>query len=359
MSVSYQTNVLSAFGNLAIPDTANYFLSNTFDTSTRYTPYMELIFQINEGDTAYAIYNTFLKYVSDNLAIVETNDASQLIIPSTSKEYYSVIYINDKRFYVVDSQMYYGYIDTTFGPSNLFFQYVNNKNAICKVPNGNGVTPSSSGVYAPAAVTRNTVFWYYPGSAVYLLIDFNNYFNTSYGFTIYVMESFCRQVSPITTEQLPLLAELLENPAVVGTDSVLPSNFVYSYLILPKTIYLNVVSVGTGYTIQDGCNCVYSYLDPSYSNIIYEQYTTKKESFKANSTTECKTTFKNDTTVQSSTATASSTATGNTVVDTFQSSADSSINTAQETSLNILLGLVPDTNGTIESICTTTTKGII
>ena len=63
-SVSYQDMILSSLGNKIVPSGANLFVTNQNTSSTRYSPYMELIFQINENDTSYAIYNTFLKYIS-------------------------------------------------------------------------------------------------------------------------------------------------------------------------------------------------------------------------------------------------------------------------------------------------------
>lgn len=361
MSVSYQTIVLTALGNLEIPDGVNFYFTNRFNTSTRNSPYMELIFQINEGDTEYAIYNTFLKYTSNNLSIVETNDADQIIIPPTSKDYYRLEYMNDKRFYTCDSQMYYGFTESSFGPPNLYFSYKNCLNAILQVPNGNGVYPSSGGAYTVSNVSRYAIFWYYPATTVYLLIDFNNSMNTSYGFSIFVMQSFCKQIYPVTEEGLNTLNEVLINPDIVGSDNVLPTNWIYSYSILNKDFYLNAVSIGTAYQTQDGLSNTYTYVDPSYCNQIYEQYTTKQDLVFVNSksTTLCKTTFKNDTQLVTASATATATATGNTITDSFQSSADNSVNVAQETSLNVLLSIVPDTNGQVESICTTTTTGVI
>jgi hypothetical protein len=133
---------------------------------------MELIFQIDETDTSYTIYNTFLKYTSEDYAYVETHDASQLIIPVTSQYYYKLIYTNDKRYYTCDQQIYYGYTSNATGPDTLYFYYKNNKKAICKLPNGNTVTPGSGGAYTVSEVSRNSVFTYYSGTTVYLLIDF-------------------------------------------------------------------------------------------------------------------------------------------------------------------------------------------
>jgi hypothetical protein len=271
-AVSYETMILSSLGNQIVPSTANLFLTNQSTSSTRFSPYMELIFQIEETDTSYAIYNTFLKYVSEDVAYVETHDASQLIIPPKSDYYYALIYVNDKRYYTCDQQIYYGYTSSTTGPDTLYFKYKNNQKAICKLPNGNAVTPSSGGAYTVSDVNRNSIFTYYSGTTVYLLIDFNNSLNTTYGFTIFIMQSYTTQIYPVTSNNLTELAPVLENQEIVGSGNTIPSNFVYSYLILPKNITLQAVSVETAYLIQDGLNNSYVYLDPSFSNTIYSQY---------------------------------------------------------------------------------------
>jgi len=362
MSVSYETIFLTAIGDLGIPDGVNFFFTNSLSTSSRNSPYMELIFQLNEGDTEYAIYNSFLKYTSQDDDFIETNDADQLIIPPTSKDYYRLIYKNDKRFYTCDTQMYYGFTDTSIGPPTLYFSYKNCPNAILKIPNGNGVLPSTGGAYTVSNVSRNAIFWYYPSTTVYLLIDFNNSLNTIYGFTIFVMQSYCKQIYPVTIEKLSTLNEVLIDPLIVGSDGVLPKNWIYSYLILNKQFYLNAVSIGTAYQTQDGVSNTYTYVDPNYCNTIYEQVTTKQDLIfiNAKSTTLCKTTFKNNTQSVTASASATATSTGTTLTDSFQSSADSSINIAQETSLNTLLTYITEPeNGKVESVCTTTTSANI
>lgn len=271
-SVSYQEMVLSSTGNKVVKSGANLYVTNQVTSSTRYSPYMELIFQINEGDTQYAIYNTFLKYTSDDLAYAETNDSSQLIIPPRTDQYYSVYYINDKRYYTCDQQIYYGFTSTTTGPSTLYFRYKNNPKGVLKIPNGNAVTPSSGGAYTVNQVTRNTVFSYYPGTTIYLLIDFGNSMKTKYGFTIFVMQSYTTQVYPVDQNSLTVLGSILADEKIVGKGHTIPSTFIYSYLVLPKNITLQVVSVGTAYLTQDGLNNSYTYLDPTYSNQVYEQY---------------------------------------------------------------------------------------
>jgi hypothetical protein len=173
------------------------------------------------------------------------------------------------------------------------------------------------------------------------------------------MQSYCKQVFPVTLEQLNTLDSILINPEIVGPENVLPNNWIYSYLILNKETYLNAVSIGTAYQTQDGLNNTYTFLDPEYSNQIYDQYLTSQDLIKidAKSTTLCKTIFKNNTETLTASASATASATGNNIIDAFQSSADNSMNTAQQTSLNILLNAVPDTSGKFESICTTTTTG--
>jgi hypothetical protein len=271
-SVSYQKMVLSSLGNKIVPSDANLFITNQSTSSTRFSPYMELIFQISESDTDYAIYNTFLKYTSEDLAYVETNNADQLIIPPKSTEYYKLIYTNDKRYYTCDQQIYYGFTNDAIGPDTLYFTYKNNFKAICKVPNGNAVTPSSGGPYTVSNVSRNSIFTYYSGTTVYLLIDFNNSLNTNYGFSIFIMQSYTRQVYPVSSSNLTELANVLEDEKIVGSGNTIPSNFVYSYSILAKNLTLQAVSVGTAYLLQDGLNNSYVFLDPTYSDVIYEQY---------------------------------------------------------------------------------------
>ena len=271
-AVSYGEMVLTSNGNKIIKNGANIFVTNQNGTSTRYAPYMELIIQINEGDTQYAIYNSFLKYTSDDVTYVETNDASQLIIPPKTSQYYRLYDINDKRYYTCDQQIYYGFNSTTIGPPTLYFHYKNNQKAILKIPNGNAVTPSNNGVYTINEVNRNTVFSYYSSTTVYILIDFDNTLKTKYGFSIFVMQSYCTQVFAVNPSNLSILGSLLEDEKIVGQGNTLPSNFVYSYLILDKEITLQVVSVGKAYLTQDGLKNSYIFLDPAYSNTIYEQY---------------------------------------------------------------------------------------
>jgi len=271
-SVSYEDMLLLSLGNKTLPSGQNLFVTNQTTSSTRYSPYMELIFQINETDTSYAIYNTFLKYTSEDLAYVETNVADQLVIPIRSDYYYKLVYKNDKRYYTCDQQIYSGFTSTTTGPDTLYFYYKNNKKAICKLPNGNAVTPSTGGVYTTSEVDRNSIFTYYPGTTVYLLIDFNNSLNTTYGFTIYIMQSYARQIYPVSSSNLSELSTVLNDVAIVGEGNTIPHNFVYSYLVLPKTISLQAVSVGKAYLLQDGLNNSYVFLDPLYSNVIYDQY---------------------------------------------------------------------------------------
>ena len=104
------------------------------------------------------------------------------------------------------------------------------------------------------------------------MIDFNNSLNTTYGFTIFIMQSYTTQIYPVTSNNLTELASVLENKEIVGDDNTMPQNFVYSYLVLPKNITLQAVSVGTAYLLQDGLNNSYVFLDPLYSNTIYDQY---------------------------------------------------------------------------------------
>jgi hypothetical protein len=229
--------ILSSLGNKIVPSDANLFVTNQSTSSTRFSPYMELIFQIYETDTSYAIYNTFLKYTSEDVAYVEIHDANQLIIPNKSEYYYKLIYTNDKRYYTCDQQIYYGYTSTTTGPDTLYFYYKNNIKAICKVPNGNAVTPSSGGAYTVSEVSRNSVFTYYSGTTVYLLIDFNNSLNTTYGFTIFIMQSYTTQIYPVTSNNLTELASVLENKEIVGDDNNYTTKFCLFVFSFTKKYY--------------------------------------------------------------------------------------------------------------------------
>jgi hypothetical protein len=267
---SYQTMMTTAMGNLAVPSDINFLFSNPLTVSTRFSPYMEIIVQLASTDTDYSIFNTFLKYTSEDLYPVVTNDADQLVIPLTSPYYYKLIYKNDKRNYICDSQIYYSTVNTD--AISIDFKYKHNSNAICRIPNGNTVAPSTGVAYSVSEVTRNSIFFYYPGTTIYLLIDFSNSRSTTYGFSIFIMQSYTQQIYDVTSNNLNNLSQYLNDTKIVGEGNTIPSSFVYSYMVLNKVTTLTAVSVNTAYLLQDGLKNSYVFLDPEYSNNIYINY---------------------------------------------------------------------------------------
>lgn len=271
-NVTYDQIILTSNGNLPIPPGVDLYITNNDTISTRYSPYMELIFQLNEGDTSYAVYNNFLKYQTSGLEYIETHVSDDLIIPPRTSQYYSVFYKNDKRFYTADQQIYYSFQSNTVGPNELYFTYKNNSKAICKIPNGNSTTPSGAGDYIANTINRNSIFKYYGGSPVFLLVDFSNQMNTNYGFTIWIMQSYSNQIYSVTQSNITLLSSVLKDESIVGSGNTLPDFMTYSYCNIPANSSIQAVSLNIAYLIQDGVGNSYIYLDPTYSDILYNKY---------------------------------------------------------------------------------------
>ena len=331
---SYQTMSLTASGNLSLPSDNTFYLTNSFSNSTRGTPYMEIIVQLSETDTTYAVYNNVLKYLGSNEFFTTTNNADEIDIPEQTNNYYKLIYKNDKRVYTCDNQVYYGNIATQYTPSNLYFNFKNSNYGQLTIPAGNQETPNSdTNAYAINSVDRNSIFYYYSGTTVYTLIDFTNSQNTSYGFTIYIMQSYCNQVSDsVTFATLPHLYGTLMDENIVGSGNTIPKNWLYTYFTISKDQqYVEAVSVGTAYLTQDGCKNSYVFLDPTYSNILYEQTLVSAPTVNATSTIKTSTTFVNsDKESNSSSGSATLTADGYVVNDTLNSASDTtnSVNAA-------------------------------
>jgi hypothetical protein len=309
---------LTASGNLVVPPDINFFITNLSSVSTRGTPYMEIIVQLTETDTSYAIYNNVLKYLSDYNFFTTTCNSDELVIPDKSELYYKLINKNDKRVYCCDNQVYYANKALAYNPSNLYFKYKNSEYGQLTIPSGNLQTPNpNTNSYVINYVSRNTIFYYYTGTTVYTLIDFTNSQNTSYGFTIYIMQSYCNQVlEGVSFATLPNLYPILMDESIVGSGNTLPKNWLYTYFVLDKGTTLQAVSVGTAYITQDGLKNSYVFLDPTYSNIVYEKTLITYPSVIANSTITTNTTFVSKNQSSSSSGSCTETADGFQVNDT-------------------------------------------
>ena len=346
---SYDTMSLTASGNLPVPKDINLFITNLFSSSTRGTPYMEIIVQLNETDTSYAIYNNMLKYISTQNFFTTTCDSDELIIPNQNESYYKLIYKNDKRVYCCDNQVYYGNKALAYSPSNLYFKYKNSIFGELTLPSGNYQTPNKdTSAYVINSVGRNSIFYYYSGSTVYTLIDFTNSQNTRYGFSIYIMQSYSNQIiNGINFATLPNAYSLLMNEAIVGSGNTIPKNWIYTYFVLDKTISLEVVSVGTAYITQDGLKNSYVFLDPRYSSVIYEQTLATRPNISGQSKITTTTTFNSNKQSSSSSGTCTETADGYSSNDVLIAASDTtnSVNSAI-TSLN------PQGSGKLTSLTT-------
>jgi len=329
---SYQTMSLTASGNLSVPTDINFFLTNLSSVSTRGTPYMEIIVQLTETDTSYAIYNNVLKYLSDDNFFTTTCNSDELVIPDQSESYYKLINKNDKRVYCCDNQVYYANKALAYTPSNLYFKYKNSDYGQLTIPSGNLETPNSDTYsYAINSVSRNTIFYYYTGTTVYTLIDFTNSQNTSYGFTIYIMQSYSNQISDsVSFAALPNLYPVLMNETIVGSGNSIPKNWLYTYFVLDENTSIQAVSVGTAYLTQDGLRNSYVFLDPTYSSVIYDQTLITCPNVIANSTITTKTTFVSKNQSSSSSGSCTETADGYEVNDTLNAASDvtNSVNAA-------------------------------
>lgn len=329
---SYQTMSLTASGNVKVPSDVNLYITNEFSVSTRGTPYMEVIVQLTETDTSYAVYNNMLKYLSDNNFFTTTNSADELIIPDQSESYYKLIHKNDKRVYCCDNQVYYGNKALAYTPSNLYFKYKNSDYGQVTIPSGNLQTPNpDTAAYVINSIQRNSIFYYYSGTTVYTLIDFTNSLNTSYGFTIYIMQSYANQViNTVSFATLSNLYPVLMNESTVGSGNTIPKNWLYTYFVLDKTISLEAVSVGTAYFLQDGLKNSYIFLDPAYSSVIYDQTLATQPTIVASSTITTNTTFNSITQSNSSSGSCTETADGYEVNATLNAASDTtnSVNAA-------------------------------
>lgn len=248
----------------------SFILSNPSTQSCRNAPYMEILIQVNEGDTAYEIYNTYLKNRNN---VLTCNDADLLEIPVTSPYYYRLIDKNDKRNYICDQQIYVlGDTSSVEGaPEYLNLRFKNCPSVICQIPGGNSVTPgSSTDPYTVSQVSRNTVFVYYPGQPIYFLVDTRNNSANEYGCQIYVMQSFCQQKYPVNINNLQSLGSVLSDSKVVG-DYTLPEGVCFAYCVLDSNTQLELVSDSTAFLMQDALSNSYTYLDPKYSDFLYKQ----------------------------------------------------------------------------------------
>ena len=273
---SYDTMSLTANGNLDVPDDIHYAIASLFTSSMRGTPYLELAIQTTSTSDL-TIYNSVLKKLSNGIFVPTTSNADELILSQSSSQYYLLGSVNDKRVYTCDNYLIYEnkaqYDALT--PSSLYFNFKNSKGTIEVNSDRSQELPpegsSSNPPYTIQFVNENSIYYYYANTIVYLLIDYTNTQNTSYGFTIYIMQSYSSNVSTaVNFDELPLLYPLLVDETIVGAGNTLPSNWAYSYYIVPNNESIQAVAVGTIYKTRDGLLNAYIYLSPTYCNKLYE-----------------------------------------------------------------------------------------
>jgi hypothetical protein len=145
------------------------------------------------------------------------------------------------------------------------------------------------------------------------------------------MQSYCNQVlEGVSFATLPNLYPILMDESIVGSGNTLPKNWLYTYFVLDKGTTLQAVSVGTAYITQDGLKNSYVFLDPTYSNIVYEKTLITYPSVIANSTITTNTTFVSKNQSSSSSGSCTETADGFQVNDTLNAASDvtNSVNAA-------------------------------
>jgi hypothetical protein len=324
---------LTSTGNLVVPSDINYTLTCNFNSSIRGVPYIEIVIQKTKLSTFAIVYNSVLYNLSQNDFLTTTSNASELIIPTSSAEYYALINVNDNRVYTCDNYLSYEPKSKTQPPTNLYFKYANSNG--CMQVTSNRAQPfpttstnskqskSQSLPYTVESVDENSIYYYYSNKVAYLLIDYNNSLNTSYGFTIYIMQSYCTQVTKdINSSNLNMLYDLLIDESLVGSGNTLPSNWTYSSYNIPNSAVLQSVSVGTIYKTRDGLSNAYIYVNPTYCNKLYEATLKTSPTKIAESNITTTATFRNQTTSSSSSGTSTLSVNGYNVSDTLNAGAD-------------------------------------
>lgn len=334
---SYETMSLTSMGNLVVPSDINYAITCNFNNSIVGTPYIEVVIQQTETSTSVIVYNSVIQNLSENKCLTTTSNADQLIIPTSSSAYYALINVNDKRVYTCDNYLSYANKALALTPTNLYFKYKNSNGCMQVTSNraqsitSTNKSTSASLPYTVETVSENCIYYYYSNRAVYLLIDYTNTLNTSYGFTIYIMQSYCNQKTKnINSSNLDTLYDLLIDEKLVGSGNTLPSNWVYCYYIIPNSVMLQAVSVGTIYKTRDGLSNAYVYLDPTYCNKVYESTLKTQPSNVAESKITTTASFRSQTLSSSSSGTSTLSVDGYNVADTLNagSNATDAINAA-------------------------------
>lgn len=238
----------------------NIIIYNNFNQTTRNSAYLELIFNMGVAGQS-TVYNSFAFKNMKNIASI--SDSSELIIPATSPNYISLVYANIKRYFMMDMLISYGPI-TGAGPDNLYFKFTTS-NTIFPIAKVESSTTGGGGSnpYVAGPVYRTNMWIYYPYTQIYVLIRSNDNMN-SYGFSIWVMQSYTNQIdTTLTLNTLPYIGTILAN-----NSTPLPSNMCFSIINLSQ--YLNTTSIGNVDVMQDTLNNTYQYLDPTYCNFLYE-----------------------------------------------------------------------------------------
>lgn len=335
------------------------FVSNSLNESCRNAPYMDIIVKVNHDDKDYEVYNT---YVKNRNNVIVTTDGDQLQIDQESGDYYQLIQINDKRFYMCDQQIWITKDKTSDIPEYLNFHFKNCDAAICTLPNINKIPSIISSPYTESQVTRKSVFTYYPSRPVSFLMDYRNKTKNEYGFAIYIMQSYCKQKLPLTNDQLAQLGSILSNEHATNGNT-LPQDVVYAYSILSPSTTLYVVSDSTAYLMNDALNNTYVYLDPKYSSVLYEQQKQLLKLVSSKSVTETESEFKNDRVTIKGHGYSTSKQSGNSPSDAINNSSIASITESQDNAINEIREKLQNLNpcdkipGIITS--TSTTKSIL
>ena len=338
---SYETMTLTSTGNLVVPNDINYTITSNFNNSIRGTPYIEIVIKPTKTSTYAIVYNSVLNNLATNNFLTTTSNASELIMPPESFEYYALLNVNDNRVYMCDNFLSYENKALALTPTNLYFKYKNSNGCIQvtsnrsqALPNINTTSNSSQTQALPYTlqmVNENSIYYYYANQVVYLLIDYTNNLNTSYGFTIYIMQSYCNQVTKnVNMSNLNMLYDLLIDEQVVGSGKTLPSNWCYASYNIPNPELIQAVSAGIIYKTRDGLSNAYVYLDPKYCNKLYESTLKTKPNNVATSIIKTTATFSNETLSSSSSGTSTLSANGYTINDTLNagSNASDAINSA-------------------------------
>ena len=220
-------------------------ISNKTDQSIRGNPYIEINY--DRGDGTMYVYNS--NYVKNQLC---AGLYSQL---NTGDD---ILSISDKRFYMMDLQIYA--IVDDINPDFLFYkqyEFIENTN-ISEIFQKKGYSTYDSTLYFENTLHRQSVWVYYPSTIVYCLVQKNP-------LKIYAMQTYSNQYdTSINPTNLSYLAEKL----------ILPDGWIYSYICLDKKTYLCVPTntEGEAFAVTDNLYNTYQYIDETYAPWLYKKY---------------------------------------------------------------------------------------